>query len=115
LAHRITAALEGEPDEFTDIQIDLDHLTPFSRRVATFCRRIPWGETCTYAHLAVSAGRPGAARAVGRVMSRNRTPILVPCHRVIGSSGQLVGFSAPQGINLKRRMLAMESAALCPA
>jgi methylated-DNA-[protein]-cysteine S-methyltransferase len=115
LAARITAALEGEPDDFADIQIDLDHLTPFSRRVATFCRRIPWGQTHTYAQLAASAGRPGATRAVGRVMSRNRMPIIVPCHRVIGSSGQLVGFSAPQGIKLKRRLLAMESGALCPA
>jgi methylated-DNA-[protein]-cysteine S-methyltransferase len=113
LAGRIAAALEGEPDDFADVQIDLDHLTPFSRRVANFCRRIPWGQTHSYARLAASAGRPGAARAVGRVMSRNRTPIIVPCHRVIGSSGQLVGFSAPQGINLKRRLLAMESAALC--
>ncbi|HEY2826849.1 MAG TPA: methylated-DNA--[protein]-cysteine S-methyltransferase [Pirellulales bacterium] len=115
LINRITAALEGEPDQFEDVEVDLEHLTPFSRRVIARCRRILWGETCTYGELAAAAGRPGAARAVGRVMSQNRTPLVVPCHRVIGSSGKLVGFSAPQGIKLKRRLLALELAANCMA
>ncbi|HZZ29261.1 MAG TPA: methylated-DNA--[protein]-cysteine S-methyltransferase [Pirellulales bacterium] len=113
LAQRLVDALEGEPDLFTDVEVDFDHLTPFSRRVAAACRRIPWGETRSYGQLAATAGRPAAARAVGRVMSQNRTPLIVPCHRVIGSSGRLVGFSAPQGIALKRRLLALESAVLC--
>jgi methylated-DNA-[protein]-cysteine S-methyltransferase len=113
LAKRIAAALEGEPDEFTDVEVDLDHLTSFAHRVAGACRRIAWGETRSYGQLAAVAGRPGAARAVGRVMSQNRTPLIVPCHRVIGSGGQLGGFSAPQGIKLKRRLLELESAAVC--
>ncbi|HTQ40693.1 MAG TPA: methylated-DNA--[protein]-cysteine S-methyltransferase [Pirellulales bacterium] len=112
LAQRLVAALEGEPDLFTDVDVDLTHLTPFSRKVTAACRRIPWGETRTYGELAATAGRPAAARAVGRVMSQNRTPLVVPCHRVIGSTGRLVGFSAPQGIALKRRLLMLESAAL---
>ncbi len=115
LSRRIMAALEGEPDEFADIQIDVDHLTPFARRVTTFCRRIPWGQTRSYGQLAKAAGRSGAARAVGSVMARNRTPIIVPCHRVIASGGRLGGFSAPQGIDLKRRLLAVECAVLCSA
>jgi methylated-DNA-[protein]-cysteine S-methyltransferase len=101
--------LEGEPDEFSDIEIDLDHLTPFAQRIVTFCRRIPWGQTLSYGQLAKVSGRSGAARAVGSVMARNRTPIIVPCHRVIASGGRLGGFSAPQGIKLKRRLLAVES------
>jgi methylated-DNA-[protein]-cysteine S-methyltransferase len=113
LAQRLIAALEGEVDEFTDVEVDDSHLTQFSRRVAAACRRIPWGETRSYGELAALAGRPGAARAVGRVMSQNRTPLIVPCHRVIASGGRLGGFSAPQGIALKRRLLTLETAVLC--
>src|SRR5258707_347271 len=87
LINRITAALEGEPDQFEDVEVDLGPLPPFFRGVFAHCGRIFWGETCTYGELAAAAGRPGAARAVGRVMSQNRTPLVVPCHRVIGSSG----------------------------
>jgi methylated-DNA-[protein]-cysteine S-methyltransferase len=115
LAKRIAAMLDGAMDEFADVEVDLDHLTPFSRHVADACRQIPWGETLSYGQLATIAGRPGAARAVGRVMSQNRTPLVVPCHRVIASGGQLGGFSAPQGIKLKRRLLALESAGICTA
>ena len=73
LAERITAFLEGDPDEFRDVEIDLDHLTPFSRRVIIACRRIPWGQTRSYAQLAAAAGSASAARAVGHTMATNRT------------------------------------------
>src|SRR4051794_5896857 len=72
LAKRIAAALEGEPDEFRDIEVDLAYLTPFARRVMNLCRKIGWGETTSYGKLAVGAGSPGAARAVGQVMAGNR-------------------------------------------
>jgi methylated-DNA-[protein]-cysteine S-methyltransferase len=110
LATRITAALEGEPDDFLDVEIDVAELTPFSRRVVAACRRISWGHTASYGELARRAGSAGAARAVGTVMSSNRTPLVVPCHRVIASGGKIGGFSAPQGIGLKRKLLALESA-----
>jgi methylated-DNA-[protein]-cysteine S-methyltransferase len=110
LAERMIAALEGEPDEFRDVGIDLSHLTPFARRVAAACRRIGWGQTRSYGELAAVAGFPGAARAVGHVMATNRTPLLVPCHRVVASGGRLGGFSAPQGAKLKRRLLDLERA-----
>ncbi len=113
LAERMIAALEGEPDEFRDVEIDLNHLTPFARRVAAACRRIGWGQTRSYGELAAVAGFPGAARAVGHVMATNRTPLLVPCHRVVASGGRLGGFSAPQGIKLKRRLLDLEMAVVC--
>jgi methylated-DNA-[protein]-cysteine S-methyltransferase len=115
LARRIAAALDGELDDFRDVALDLEHFTPFSRRVARACRKIGWGETRSYAELAASVGSPRAARAVGHVMATNRTPLVVPCHRVVGSGGGLGGFSAPQGLAMKRRLLTLESAACCRA
>jgi methylated-DNA-[protein]-cysteine S-methyltransferase len=112
LAQRIVAALEGEPDDFADVEVNLDHLTPLGQRIASACRCIPWGQTRSYGELAEIARRPGAARAVGRVMSQNRTPLVVPCHRVIASGGKLGGYSAPQGLSAKRRLLAIESAVI---
>lgn len=113
VAERIVGALEGEPDEFRDLEIDLAHLTPFGRRVIAACRRIGWGQTRSYAELAAAAGSSGAARAVGQVMASNRTPLIVPCHRVVASGGRLGGYSAPQGLSLKRRLLALEAAVVC--
>ena len=71
---------------------------------------IPFGETCTYAQLAVRAGRPGAARAAGRANATNKLPLIVPCHRVIGSDGSLTGFGG--GIHLKARLLEHEARVL---
>ena len=96
--------------KFGDIPLELSHLSPFQKRVVDRCRRIAAGKTRTYGELAELAGYPGAARAVGTVMSRNRYPVVVPCHRVVGSAGSLGGFSAPQGISLKERMLVLEGA-----
>lgn len=102
----------GHPVDFSRIRVDLAHLTPFQRSVVQHCRRIPAGGTLTYGQLAAKAGSPGAARAVGNVMANNRCPLVVPCHRVVGAAGSLGGFSAPQGIALKRRLLELESAGL---
>ena len=99
---------------FGDVPLELSHLSPFQKKVVDRCRRIRAGGTRTYGELADLAGYPGAARAVGSVMSRNRYPIIVPCHRVVGSAGSLGGFSAPQGISLKERMLALEGASPKP-
>src|SRR5262249_54781063 len=81
LARRIAAVLEGEPDGFQDVAVDLAHLTAFSRRVIGACRKIAWGETRSYAELAARVDSPRGARAVGHVMATNRTPLVVPCHR----------------------------------
>ncbi|MFM7845894.1 MAG: methylated-DNA--[protein]-cysteine S-methyltransferase [Planctomycetota bacterium] len=91
--------------DFRDVAIDEVGLTDFQRQVIASCRSIPPGETRTYGELARQVGSPQAARAVGSVMARNRVPLVVPCHRVVGASGQLVGFSAPQGVNMKQRLL----------
>jgi methylated-DNA-[protein]-cysteine S-methyltransferase len=99
----------GEPVDFSNVAIRLDHLTPFGRRIVAACRRIPFGQTRSYGELAALCGSPGAARAVGQVMAKNRYPLIVPCHRVLASDGKLGGFSAPDGLRMKKRLLALES------
>jgi methylated-DNA-[protein]-cysteine S-methyltransferase len=98
---------QGEDVAF-DVPLDGSRLTPFQRRVYRLAQAIPRGTTRTYGDLAREAGSPGAARAVGQCMARNPWPILVPCHRVVGSRGQLTGFGG--GLALKRRLLEMEGA-----
>ncbi len=95
-------------ETFNDVRVDLSHATPFSLRVYDACRAIPAGETRTYGELAVTAGSPGASRAVGSAMARNRVPIVIPCHRVVGASGRLCGFSAPGGLETKQSLLDLE-------
>ncbi|NIL99328.1 MAG: methylated-DNA--[protein]-cysteine S-methyltransferase, partial [Planctomycetales bacterium] len=110
LADRLQAYAEGQPDDFRDVAVDLDCFTRFQQRVLRACRTIPYGQTVCYADLAARCGSPAAARAVGNVMSNNRLPLIVPCHRVVGSAGRLGGFSAPGGLAMKRRLLRLEAA-----
>lgn len=98
----------GVPDDFRDVPIHRPDLTPFGHRVMVQLRQVGYGQTVSYGELAERAGSPRAARAVGRVMATNLIPLILPCHRVVGSAGKLGGFSAPQGIDLKRRMLDLE-------
>lgn len=99
----------GDDVDLTPIRLSLGHLTPFQRRVIRTCRAIKRGELLSYGEVAAKAGSPGAARAVGQVMRTNRTPLIVPCHRVVAAGGKLGGFSAPQGLAMKRRLLKLES------
>jgi methylated-DNA-[protein]-cysteine S-methyltransferase len=71
-----------------------------------------WGETNTYCALALRAGFPDAARAIGQAMGRNPVPIIVPCHRVLASGGKVGGFSAFGGAETKTRLLALEGVQL---
>jgi methylated-DNA-[protein]-cysteine S-methyltransferase len=105
---RLERYAAGEKVSFADVSLDLSHLTSFQQRVVRACRKIGRGKTKTYGDLAAAVGAPGAARAVGSVMAKNRLPIIVPCHRVVASGGSLGGFSAPTGLTLKQRMLALE-------
>src|SRR4051794_23212288 len=102
----------GEKVDFADAPLSLDHLTTFGAKVIAACRRISWGGTSTYGELAAECGCPGAARAVGSVMAKNRYPLIVPCHRVLAAGGELGGYSALDGLKMKRRLLAMENASL---
>ena len=105
---RLREFARGEPTDFSDVAIETPGVTSFQRRVIDACRAIPWGETRTYGELARRAGRSGAARAVGTVMSSNRVPLVIPCHRVVAAGGGLGGYSAPQGLTMKRRLLDAE-------
>lgn len=112
LRRRLTAFAAGELDDFRDVAIDASGMTPFRRQVTERCRKIIPGETMSYMELAAAVGSPGAARAVGTVMSRNPFPLIVPCHRVLGAAGKLGGYSAPGGLDTKRRLLEMERATI---
>ncbi|KAA1259288.1 Methylated-DNA--protein-cysteine methyltransferase [Rubripirellula obstinata] len=94
--------------DFESVQIDEDGWTDLSTQVYRLCRKIPAGKTSTYKRLAESVGRPGASRAIGGAMSRNRILIVIPCHRVIASNGKLQGFSAPGGLRTKQSLLDLE-------
>ena len=113
-ARRLTGMLQayfaGERVEFTaaGLPIDWGAGSPFQQRVARALAAIPFGETVTYAGLAILAGRPGAARAVGNFMAANPLPVLLPCHRVIRADGGWGRYSA--GADYKRRLLRMEAA-----
>ena len=91
-----------------DLPLDLRALPPFTVEVLRELARVPYGETTTYGALAARVGRPRAARAVGTVMHRNRIPIVLPCHRVVGSTGDLVGYAG--GLDRKLSLLRLEGA-----
>lgn len=110
LADRIRAYSRGEPVTFDDVPLALPPMTPFRTAVVNHLRRVPYGCTVSYGELARMVGRPGTARAVGQVMAHNPLPLLIPCHRVVASNGGLGGFSAPTGVTLKQRLLALEGA-----
>jgi methylated-DNA-[protein]-cysteine S-methyltransferase len=112
LVERLQSYADGQLDDFSDVRIDISHLTRFGRRVVEATRRIRFGDTRSYGEIAADAGNASAARAVGAVMAGNRVPLVVPCHRVVGSRGKLGGFSAPDGLAMKRRLLTLESRSL---
>jgi len=112
LRERIAGHLHGEFDHFLDVQVAELWSTPFQRDVVQALRLIPAGQTTSYGDLARKVGHSGAARAVGQVMATNPVPLIVPCHRVLGSGGRLGGFSAPTGTVLKQRLLDLEAGSL---
>ena len=105
----IASYCAGAPVDLTSLSVDYSGATEFTREVREACRTIPRGEVRTYRWLAEQAGNPAASRAAGRAMATNPVPLLVPCHRVVGSNGNLTGFGGSSGIRLKERLLRMES------
>ncbi|MCK4343109.1 MAG: methylated-DNA--[protein]-cysteine S-methyltransferase [Phycisphaerae bacterium] len=108
LADNLRQYFTGEKTDFA-VRLDFDDASPFHVAIWKACRQVRYGKTVSYGELARRAGKPGAARAVGTAMSRNPLPIVVPCHRVLKSDGTLGGYSGPGGVELKRRLLEMES------
>jgi len=96
----------GERVDFSGYDVDWSQYTAFERAVLETTRSIPYGETRTYGEIAAAIGRPGAARAVGQALGKNRTCIVVPCHRVVAVNG-LGGFTG--GLHWKRDLLELEA------
>ena len=101
---------KGEEGGCDDIELDLSDAPPFFKAAWQACRRIPPGETRSYAWLAAEAGSPGAVRAAGQAMARNRLALVIPCHRVIASDGSLGGYGGG-GVGVKAELLDLEARA----
>ena len=93
-----------------ELDVDLRLAHDFGRTVLEELGRVPFGEITTYGALAARAGKPKAARAVGTIMNRNPVPIVLPCHRVVGANGSLVGYAG--GLERKQMLLRLEGALL---
>lgn len=102
---QLQAYFRGELEEF-DLPLALIG-TPFQLRVWERLQAIPYGQTISYGELAEQIGKPKAARAVGLANGSNPIPIIIPCHRVIGSDGRLTGYGG--GLSIKEKLLSFES------
>ena len=112
-APRAVELVRRELDEYFDggrrafdLSVDLRGTPPFTAHVLEELARVPYGKTATYGELASRVGRPRAARAIGTVMHNNPIPIVLPCHRIVGASGSLVGYAG--GLDIKERLLRLE-------
>ncbi len=116
VARRLKAHLGGRLDPLDDIPVDLTGVSVFASSVLATLRTVGPGETVTYGELAARAGRPGAARAIGRIMGSNPVPLVVPCHRCLPRDTRRGpgGFSSRGGSSLKARLLFVEGVHLDP-
>ncbi len=92
--------------------LPIQRVTEFTKQVLTACRNIGFGWTISYSGLAKKLGRPAAARAVGTALAKNPLPLIIPCHRIVRCDGKIGGFSAPDGKELKTKLLKHEHAAI---
>lgn len=106
VAEELNAYFAGTLTEFT-VTLHVRRGTEFERAVWEQMKLIPYGETRSYGYVANEVGEPGGAQAVGVACNRNPLPVIVPCHRIIGSDGRLVGFGG--GLKLKRMLLELEA------
>jgi O-6-methylguanine DNA methyltransferase len=114
ILEQIRVYLAGTQREFA-LAIDWSVMRPFQGRVLQAVLGIPYGQTRTYAGIAAQIGAPGSARAVGRANAANPMPLVIPCHRVIGSDGKLHGYGGRGGLETKAWLLEMESRNRDPA
>ncbi|MBB2944773.1 methylated-DNA-[protein]-cysteine S-methyltransferase [Actinoplanes lutulentus] len=105
-AQQLSAYFAGELTEFT-VPVEMRGGSEFERAVWGEIAKIPYGEMITYGAIATALGDPGAARAVGTACNRNPIPVIVPCHRVVGAGGKMVGFGG--GLDRKRKLLELEA------
>lgn len=108
---QIVAYLQGRRRDF-DVEIDWPVLSPFQAEVLRLVWSIPYGQTRTYGDIAQALGQPGGARAVGRANATNPMPLVIPCHRVLGTDGRLHGYGGPGGVVTKAWLLQLEGSRL---
>ena len=109
LIERIQTYLLGSNDDFKDISVSLGKNGTFFEKSWITCRKVPRGETRSYSWLAAQAGNPKATRAAGQAMANNPLPIIIPCHRIIGKSGNLTGYGkGSKYLLLKRNLIEIE-------
>ena len=104
---QLTRYFRGDLQEF-DVPIDWTILKPFQSQVLKLVNSVPYGKTSTYQAIANQLGKPGAVRAVGQANASNPIPIIIPCHRILGSDGKLHGYGARGGIETKAWLLRLE-------
>ncbi|MBI4338723.1 MAG: methylated-DNA--[protein]-cysteine S-methyltransferase [Chloroflexi bacterium] len=109
LHRQLEAYLGGRLTRF-DLTLDMEGYSPFFGSAWRACASIPAGETRTYRWLATQAGNAAAVRAAGQAMARNPLPIIIPCHRVVGSDGGLHGYGG--GLEMKQQLLELERRAV---
>ena len=105
-ASQLTAYFAGDLTDF-ELPVEMRGGSAFERAVWAEIAKIPYGEMVTYGSIATALGDPGAARAVGTACNHNPIPIIVPCHRVVGAGGKMVGFGG--GLERKRKLLELEA------
>lgn len=103
---QIEEYFQGSRKTFS-LSLDLSDLPPFHREVLKMVYTIPYGKTRSYKQIAIVLGNPKSARAVGQANGKNPIPIVIPCHRVIGNSGELTGYA--YGTDIKMKLLEMEN------
>lgn len=106
-AKQLEQYFQGSLQRF-DLPVDVSALTSFRQQVLLLTMQIPYGSVTTYGELAKKVGSPKAARAVGGALGANPIPIIIPCHRVLASTGALTGFSGIGGILMKENLLLLE-------
>ncbi len=109
---RIGALLGSGHADFSEVELDLDRVPQFNRRVYEITRAIPPGQVLTYGEVARRLGDPALAREVGQAMGQNPFPLVIPCHRVVAAGGKVGGFSGGMGTETKLKLLGIEGAVL---
>ncbi len=112
LAAALAEYFDGGELDFPLAHFDWTGTPAFHKSVLERCAKIPRGQIMTYGELAAAVDSPAASRAVGQAMARNRWPLIVPCHRVVGSTGKLTGYSGQGGTVTKQWLLDMEGATI---
>jgi methylated-DNA-[protein]-cysteine S-methyltransferase len=108
LKKRIQGYYEGKKIDFSRTKVSLEGFTEFQRQVLMTLKTVRYGNKVSYGQLAQMSNNPSTARAIGSVMAKNPMPLIIPCHRVIKADGAIGQFSAPGGVQTKKRMLELE-------